>query len=45
VILRPVPLQTLATLLAPGDDAKRVTARRRLAERLVSLSVEGQPGD
>jgi 5-methylcytosine-specific restriction enzyme subunit McrC len=41
VILRPVPLQTLAALLAPGDDSERLLARRRFAQRLTSASVEG----
>jgi 5-methylcytosine-specific restriction enzyme subunit McrC len=41
VILRPVPLERLATLVGAGDDAEHVSARRRFAERLVSLSVEG----
>ncbi|CAG9238175.1 conserved hypothetical protein [Paraburkholderia tropica] len=40
VILRPVPLERLAALVGAGADAERVNARRRFAERLVSLSVE-----
>jgi 5-methylcytosine-specific restriction enzyme subunit McrC len=42
VILRPVPLQELAALFAPGDDAERLAGRRMLADQLVRLVVQNQ---